>query len=286
MSRFKDYVLLTKLRLSALVIISALFGYLIALKGALVDWSVLVGLMVGGALVTMGANGMNQVLERVSDALMDRTRNRPIPAGRMGFREGWFVSMALGLLGFVVLWYTTHAVTAILSIASLLVYVLVYTPMKRMTSIAVFVGAFPGAVPPLLGWVAATGSISHEALVLFFLQFIWQFPHFWSIAWRLEEDYKKGGFYLLPFNGGRDRKNAFQILLYTFFLLPMSWLPYYFGYMTLLGGGLLFGLSVLFLWPSVVLYFSLKNSAATQLMFASFFYLPLLLIIYLLNGTY
>jgi heme o synthase len=280
-NKLRDYAVLTKLRLASLVIVSAGFGYFIGTDSA--DMKVLLSLLVGGTLVTMGANGMNQVWERVSDALMERTRNRPIPSGRMGWLEAWLVSVAFAAGGVIILFLGTNNLTAFFSLGALLSYVFVYTPMKRVSPMAVFVGAFPGAAPPMLGWIAATGEITHEGWILFALQFVWQFPHFWSIAWRLDSDYRKGGFYLLPFSDGHSQRNAFQILLYTLALLPLSWLPFWFGYLNLGSTLIIFLASVGFAIPALQLYFSLNMKDATKLMFASFVYLPVILTAYLIN---
>ncbi len=273
-SRWKDYALFTKVRLSSLVIFSALIGYLIGADQ--VDWLSFSLLAVGGTCITAASNGMNQILERDLDKLMVRTMDRPLPQERMKVNEAWLLAGLLTLGGTLCLWLGTNLLTTVLSLSALVAYTFVYTPLKRKTPLAVFVGAFPGAVPPLLGWTAATGSIGQEAVLLFFLQFMWQFPHFWAIAWRLDEDYRRAGFYLLPFPTGRNRANAFQILLYNMSLIPISLIPYWTGMLGGIATGILVLAAVGFALPAIKLYWSCKNEDARLLMFASFFYLPII----------
>ena len=182
-ARIQDYIQLTKFRLSSLVVFSAAMGYIIA-EGAGFQWSTLLLLMLGGFLVTGSSNAFNQVIERDLDKLMDRTANRPLPAGRMSVPEALVASVLMGVSGVLILWLGINALCGILSLVSLVIYTTIYTPAKRVTPFAVLIGAFPGAFPPLLGWVAGKGEIGLEALILYALQFIWQFPHFWAIAWR------------------------------------------------------------------------------------------------------
>lgn len=274
--------MLTKFRLSALVVFSAVLGFFIGIESDW-TWTCLAALSIGGALVTAGANGLNQVWEKETDRKMQRTSDRPVASGRMASLEGLWVSLGLGVSGVILLYVGTNALTAVLSAVALLVYVLLYTPLKRVTSLAVFVGAFPGAIPPLLGYVAAHGIITNEGLMLFALQFIWQFPHFWAIAWRLNDDYEKGGFFLLPFSSGRSRENAFQILIYTLALIPMSFIPLWFGYLHMATTVVLVLSALAFAYPAVRLYFSCAMKDATNLMFASFVYLPVMQIAYLLD---
>jgi protoheme IX farnesyltransferase len=280
--KMRDYVMLTKFRLSALVIFSAVLGFFIGIDTEW-TWISLTSLALGGALVTAGANGLNQVWEKDTDQKMRRTEDRPVASGRMASIEGFGISLGLGVSGVFLLYMGTNPLTALLSALALLVYVLVYTPLKRITPLAVFVGAFPGAIPPLLGYVAAHGTVTNEALMLFALQFIWQFPHFWAIAWRLNEDYERGGFFLLPFSSGRSRENAFQILMYTLALIPMSFIPLWFGYLHGITTIVLVLAALAFAYPAVRLYFSCSMKDATNLMFASFVYLPVMQIAYLLD---
>jgi len=277
--KISDYVAFTKIRLSLLVLLSAVIGYLIAAPQ--VNWSELLMLFFGGLFITAASNGINQIIERDLDKLMKRTMSRPLPTEKMSLPEAYILVSVFAIGGTAMLWWGTNPLCAMLSLSSLILYSFVYTPLKRRTPLAVFVGAFPGALPPLLGWVAATGSIDYMALLLFAIQFMWQFPHFWAIAWRLDDDYRKAGFNLLPFPTGRNSSNAFQILLYTTMLVPVSILPSVFGYAGMLTGILVFAASVLFLVPAIMLYHTRSMKAASLLMFSSFAYLPVVQLILL-----
>lgn len=240
------------------------------------DWFRFTMLLAGGVLVTGSSNGFNQIMERNLDALMDRTRNRPLPAGRMSVNTAWTIATVMGVAGVSLITIFTNPLSGILSALSLILYTLVYTPLKRKTPLAVFVGAFPGAIPPMLGWVAAQegfGTIEYPAWLLFFTQFIWQFPHFWAIAWVMDEDYKKAGFVMLP-SGGRDKSSAFQTLVYTLFLIPISLVPSLFGMFDAAGLLVIFAAGVYFCWQAYVLYRDGTEAAARKLMFGSFLYLP------------
>jgi protoheme IX farnesyltransferase len=279
--KISDYAAFTKVRLSLLVLFSAVLGYLMAAPKT--DWTQLITLFIGGFFITAASNGLNQVFERDLDKLMKRTMNRPLPTEKMSLTEAWILIAVFAVLGTGILWWGTNPLCALLSFSSLIAYSFIYTPLKRRTPLAVFVGAFPGALPPLLGWVAATGSISYMALLLFATQFMWQFPHFWAIAWRLDDDYRKAGFNLLPFPTGRNKSNAFQILLYTTMLVPVSILPAVFGYINPITGVIVFTCSVLFLIPAIQLYRTCSMKAASLLMFSSFAYLPLVQLALLFN---
>ena len=226
-----DILVFTKMRLASLVVFSAFITYLTAVYfnstkydlEIIVDWTKVCWLSLGGFLVTAGSNGFNQIIEKDLDKLMSRTCNRPLPTGRMSASTAWLISMFCGIAGTLILWFKLNPLTGALGLASLITYSVIYTPLKQKTPWAVFVGAFPGAAPPLIGWVACEASldlpvpwiISPPALSLFCLQFMWQFPHFWAIAWRCHNDYKNAGFHLLPSSEGKDLKSAFQILLYS-----------------------------------------------------------------------
>src|SRR5690606_31954709 len=182
-------------------------------------------LLIGGFFITGAANGINQIIERDLDKIMSRTQNRPLPSGKLSLKSAYILVGIYFTIGFVSLALGTNWLCTSLSVSSLIVYSFIYTPVKQKSPIAVFIGAFPGALPPLLGWVAATGTITYGAILLFTIQFFWQFPHFWAIAWNAYDDYKKAGFDLLPLNGGKTKANAAQILLYNFLLIPISLLP-------------------------------------------------------------
>lgn len=272
---------LSKLRLASLVVLSAVFGYFIARP--VFDWRVFLGLLMGGTLVTGGANAFNQVLERVADAVMQRTQNRPLPRQRISTSGAVWLALLMTGGGFTVLWWFCNPLTAYLSLLSWALYVWVYTPLKTRTPLAVFVGAVPGAMPPLLGWVAARGILGLEAYLLFLLQFLWQFPHFWAIAWRLHDDYQKAGIYLLPLRGGPSRENARIILFYTLLSIPAALLPFVFGmYGTFSMAGIAL-LGIMYAWPAWKLTQSGDARHALQLLYASFLYLPLMQLLWLLN---
>lgn len=280
-SRLKEYAALTKMRLSGLVLFSAVFGYLIVAD--VVIWSELLALCLGGFLVTGSSNGINQIIEKDLDKLMTRTQNRPIPNGRLTSVEAIWVTAIMGVAGIAILWFALNPLSGLLGALALLIYTALYTPMKRITPWAVFVGAIPGAIPPMLGAVAATGEFGLEPGILFAIQFMWQFPHFWAIAWKIDEDYSKAGFRLLPSAGGKNKSSAFQILVYTLFLIPTSLLPNLFhmaGWIYMIAALIL---GTWFLLLAIKLYQSCTDKAASKLMFASFFYLPILLIFYFLD---
>lgn len=273
-SKGKDILAFTKLRLASLVIFSAVLGYVIGAEQ--INWLEFSALALGGTMITAASNGMNQILERLPDGMMERTRNRPLPTGRMSQGFAWALSLSLAVTGALILWMFTNPLTCLISILALLSYVLFYTPLKSKTPLAVFVGAFPGAAPPLLGYVAATGTIDAVAVLLFSMQFMWQFPHFWAIAWRLDEDYRKAGFNLLPFPNGRSKANAFQILLYSLCLIPVGLAPFWLNMIGIwpMLGLLLAGLIMVLPAARLYLYDDMKD--AKRLMFASFLYLPMI----------
>jgi heme o synthase len=275
------YALFIKLRLATLVVISAVLGYLLAAPS--VSWFNLIILIVGGFLVTGSSNGFNQILERNFDKLMKRTESRPLVTGKMSLTEAIVLASLCGVVGVFLLWYFLNPLSGILGLLALFLYVAVYTPLKRVTPFAVFVGAFPGAIPPMLGWVAETGSFGIEPGVLFAMQFIWQFPHFWAIAWVMDEDYKKAGFRLLPSPGGKDKSTAFQMVVYSLFLIPAGMFPWIFGISGIYSAIIAFVAGVLFLLPAIKLFKSLDDKDARTLMFASFLYLPLVQLSYVLD---
>lgn len=269
--KLRDYSQLTKMRLATLVVFSAAMAFMTAPGD--VDFVKMGWLILGGFLVTGSANGFNQVMERELDKLMDRTKTRPLPSIRMGVNEALMVCIVTGLVGVFVLWYYTNLASAVLGLLAILLYTLVYTPMKRKSPIAVFIGAVPGAIPPLLGWVAATGNFNTAALLLFAIQFLWQFPHFWAIAWVLDDDYKKAGFNLLP-TGKRDKGSAMQTVLYTISLIPVAVMPWVFGISGWLSLVLMLAVTFYFLFQAVQLYRDCTIESARKLMYGSFFYLP------------
>jgi len=274
-SKLRDYAMFMKFRLASLVVISAGIAFAAASKE--LDWAKMGWLVLGGFLVTGSSNGFNQILERDLDKLMTRTQNRPLPQERMSVTEALILASITGIIGITILWVFMNPLSGILGLLALILYTVVYTPLKRITPFAVFVGAFPGAIPPLLGCVAATegfGSVPLIGWILFAGQFIWQFPHFWAIAWVLDDDYKKAGFKMLPSPGGRDKSSAYQVLVYTLFLYPISLMPVMFHYSGLISSLIISFCSIYFLYQAYILYRDCTVEAARKLMFGSFFYLP------------
>lgn len=281
-SIISSYVELLKPRLSFLVAFSSGFGYILAAQGDL-NWSTLLLLSLGGFFVSGGSITINQVIEIEYDALMERTKNRPLPTGRIAKNEAIIYAVLVSTIGLFLLYLVTNPLTMLLSAISLVLYSFVYTPLKRVGPIAVFVGAIPGALPPLLGWVAATGYIGYEALIIFGIQFIWQFPHFWAIAWVADQDYKKAGFKLLPNKGKKDLNTAINIMVYTLFLLPLGLLPAYFGITGINSAIIATICGVGFLAQTFSLMRNHTDKAALKIMFGSFLYLPIVQIAYLLD---
>jgi protoheme IX farnesyltransferase len=280
-SKFKTYLVFTKFRLSFLVILSALTGYLFAGGKDLIE---ITYLMLGGTLVTGASNGANQIWERNLDKIMNRTNRRPLPTGEMSLREAYIIVILFLLIGTNLLWLI-NLKSAVLGLLAFLSYVFVYTPLKQVTPWAVFVGAFPGAIPPFLGAIAATDAFGFIPGVLFFVQFTWQFPHFWAIAWVLYDDYKKAGFSLLPSKEGKSKASGFQIMAYSLALIPFSLMPWLLGWtgvVTLISASLL---GIWFFYLSYKLYHSCETADARKLMFASFVYLPIIQFIYVFDRT-
>lgn len=280
LEKIGSYTALMKLRLAWLVVFSAVLGYLLA-PGEFIYLDVIF-LSIGGFLVTGASNSFNQIWERDLDKKMERTKNRPMPMGKVGVVEGLVFSSVIGAVGILALWQL-NPLSAILGMFALVLYVLVYTPLKTVTPLCVFVGAFPGSVPPMLGYISATGEFGLEPGILFLTQFFWQFPHFWAIAWRLNDDYQKAGFRMLPSLGGRDKKSAYQIVIYTAGLIPVGMLPWVAGMTGIVSAILAIVFGALMCYPAIKLYRTLEMKYAKQLMFASFFYLPIILIIYVLD---
>ena len=280
--KVKSYLELLKFRLSMTVSFSSAFGYILGAGGP-IDWIHFFQFVLGGFLISGASVTINQILEIKYDEVMSRTQKRPLPTHRVSKQESIYYTIFLTIAGIALLGYATNGLTVVLSLISLVLYAFVYTPLKRVGPIAVFVGAIPGALPPLIGWVASTGAISHEALIIFGIQFIWQFPHFWAIAWVADEDYKKAGFKLLPGAGKKDLNTAINIMVYTLFLLPLGLLPSYFG-LTGIGSGVVATIcGVLFLAQTFQLLKDNSRKSALKIMFGSFMYLPIVQIAYLID---
>ncbi|WP_040533763.1 heme o synthase [Leeuwenhoekiella blandensis] len=275
-----DFKEITKMRLAISVVFSSMAGYL--LGAYTFDWLTILLLAVGGYLMVGASNAYNQIIEKDLDALMDRTKNRPVPSGRMSVRTAFIIACVFTILGLITLYYI-NPITAIFGGISIFLYVCVYTPLKTKTPLSVFVGAFPGAIPFMMGWVAATGDFGIEAGTLFMLQFFWQFPHFWAIGWFLYDDYKKGGFFMLP-TGKRDRGTAVQVILYTIWTVLVSLIPV-FGvtgrlYLTPISAVLVAILGLLLLYYAIRLFKYKNNVTAKRLMLSSVSYITLIQIIY------
>lgn len=273
---------LLKPRLSLTVAFSSAFGYILG-TGAPIDWIHFAQFVIGGFFISGASVTINQLLEIGYDKVMSRTQKRPLPTDRISRMEAIIYTILLTICGASLLAYAANSLTVLLSLISLVLYAFVYTPLKRVGPIAVFVGAIPGALPPLIGWVAATGFISHDALIIFGIQFVWQFPHFWAIAWVADEDYKRAGFKLLPGAGKKDLNTAINIVVYTLFLLPLGLLPSYFG-LTGIGSGVVATVcGVLFLAQTFQLLKDNSRKSALRIMFGSFMYLPIVQIAYLID---
>ncbi|MEM7367020.1 MAG: heme o synthase [Bacteroidota bacterium] len=279
-ARVQAYGQLLKFRLSLLVSVSAVFGFAMASQGS-ASWESLLWIGLGGLLITGASNSLNQLFEKELDAKMSRTSGRPLPEGRVGSGEVLVYALLLSVVGISILGYFFNLPAALLGIIGLLSYAFVYTPLKRITPFAVFVGAIPGSLPPLIGWVAYTGSLDAGGWLLFAFQFFWQFPHFWAIAWIMDEDYQKAGFKMLPTASGKSKKSASLILLYTLCLVPMVLFPLQLGMIQLWSALTLVGLAVFFAFPAWKLHRSLDTKYARKLMFASFLYLPLMELIFI-----
>ncbi|MCY7410888.1 MAG: heme o synthase [Chitinophagales bacterium] len=273
-SKLKDYAQLFKFRLSSLVVFSAAIGFLMAANG---NWSApqFVLFCLAGFLVTASANALNQVIEKDYDLLMNRTMNRPLPQERMTIMEALLVAGIFGVGGISIFLIYFNPLAAIFSALSLLTYAFIYTPLKRFSSIAVFVGAIPGALPPLIGWVSVSGKVELFAVLLFGIQFLWQFPHFWAIAWVSYDDYIKAGYKLLPSSEGRNKYSAMQNILYILALIPMSLVPAYFGFTGIISAVIVMLCGIAFLYQAFLLFNECTIPAAKKLMFGSFFYLPI-----------
>ena len=276
----KNFTEITKLRLSVSVVFSSVAGYL--LGAAEVDFMILLLLCIGGYCMVGASNVYNQIMERDLDSLMDRTKNRPIPAGRMSIAAALSIAVILTIVGISVL-YSINPQTAMFGTISIFIYVFLYTPLKTKTPLSVFVGAFPGAIPFMLGWVAATNDFGIEPGTLFMIQFFWQFPHFWAIGWFLFDDYKKGGFFMLP-TGKRDRTTAVQVVFYSVCTVLSSLIPA-FGvtgafYITPISAVIIGGLGIWFVYYGLRLYKQKTDKSAKQLMLVRVSYITLLQILY------
>ncbi|MGB0838990.1 MAG: heme o synthase [Chitinophagales bacterium] len=284
-AKIQDYLILVKFRLNFTVVFSSAIGYLLAAGTAFDLWSLLI-LSLGGFLVTSSANAINQVLEKDYDKLMPRTQNRPLATGRMTVGEGVLIAGLTGIGGLLLLGWYFSSLVALIAAVSLISYGFVYTPLKRISPIAVFVGAIPGALPPMIGWVAVSGVITFEAYVLFAIQFLWQFPHFWAIGWLGADAYKNAGYKLVPTPETKNPYTAFQAVIYILALILVSIIPSLIGivgYTSIVAGIILGGM---FLAAGINLVRKCDNKAALQLMFASIIYLVLLQVVMVIDRMF
>jgi protoheme IX farnesyltransferase len=275
--KLKDYYQLMKFTLSFTVVFSSVVSYLLVPGVSFNIVSVLL-LFAGGLLVTGAANAINQVSEKDTDAMMKRTSSRPVAAGRMSVDEAWTFALVTGVAGIFILGYWFNWSAAGLSAFSLFLYGFIYTPLKKVHSIAVLVGAIPGALPCLIGWVAGADAFSAGGWVLFSLQFFWQFPHFWAIAWVAYADYSKAGFRLLPSTGGPTKYAAVQAILYSVILVPIGLLPYVFKMSGMVSLVIVLAANLFMLWQCLRLYREMDVKAARRVMFSSYIYLPVVLL--------
>ena len=281
-----DFKAITKAGLAVSVVFSSIAGFLLGVTDlASLSGVILLKLIIGGYCMVGASNAFNQVIEKDLDALMDRTKNRPIPSGRMESNIALIIAVALTILGIVLL-YTINPKSAMFGAISIFLYTSVYTPLKTVTSLSVFVGAFPGAIPFMLGWVAATNNFGIEAGTLFLIQFFWQFPHFWAIGWFLYEDYEKAGFFMLP-TGKKDKGTAMQVILYTIWLIVTSLLPVlgYTGqlYITPIAAVIVLLLGLWMLFYAIRLYQLRTAKSARTLMLVSVSYITLLQLVYIFD---
>jgi len=285
-SFYKDFVEITKARLSISVVVSTIAGYLLGFNDEQpFQWGVLFLLAIGGYCMVGASNVFNQIIEVELDAQMDRTKNRPLPSGRISKQNAFILGAVLTILGLIIL-YNVNPKTSMFSAISIFMYVSLYTPLKTVTPLSVFVGAFPGAIPFMLGWVAATGHFGIEAGTLFIIQFFWQFPHFWAIGWFLYEDYKKAGFFLLP-SGKQDKKTTLQIILYSIWTIMASIIPV-FGFtgnlfLSKFAAVIVVLLGLWMLFYAFKLHKEMNVKTARKLMLVSVSYISLLQIIYVID---
>jgi len=289
MNKIKDYLQLVKLSLSIMVVFSSVISYLLAPKVVEYDWGMIFLLFAGGMLVTGSANAINQVVEKDTDAMMKRTGKRPVAAGRMSVQEGWAFAIITGLLGVFILGYFFNWLAAGLAVFSLFLYAFIYTPLKKVNSIAVLAGAIPGALPCLIGWAAGNDELSLGGWILFVLQFFWQLPHFWAIAWVAHKDYSSVGFKLLPSQEGPTKFTALQTVIYSLLLVPVTLAPYLVkmcSYDDVTGKvslGLVILANIFMIMRCMNLYRKMDVSSARKVMFGSYMYLPVVLLALLMS---
>lgn len=277
MQKIKDYKELIKLTLSFTVVFTCVISFLLVPNNGY-DLKMISILFFAGLLITGSANAINQAAEKDSDALMKRTSNRPVASGRMNVTEAYTFAVIAGILGCVMMWYFFNLTAALLSAFSLFLYAFIYTPLKKINSVSVLIGGFPGAFPCLIGWVAGFYDqpiVWTGGLVLFAIQFIWQFPHFWAIAWVSHKDYTKVGFKLLPSKEGPTKFTALQAIMYSVLMIPIGVLPHYFGMTGSTSMWILIIANLFMIMQCIRLYFAMDVKAARRVMFSSYIYLPI-----------
>jgi protoheme IX farnesyltransferase len=277
-TKAKDYYQLIKFTLSFTVVFSCVVCYLLAPNVKAFDWYMIGILFLAGMLVTGSANAINQAVEKDTDAMMKRTGSRPVAAGRMSQQEAYTFAVIAGIVGVGMMWQFFNLSSALLSAFSLFLYAFIYTPLKKINSIAVLVGALPGALPCLIGWVAGNDDFSLGGWIYFGIQFLWQFPHFWAIAWVAHEDYSKAGFKLLPADKGPTKFTAIQGIMYSVLMIPVGFLPYYFGYTGFVSAVVVMVCNLFMVVQSIRLYQQMDVRAARRVMFSSYIYLPIVLL--------
>jgi protoheme IX farnesyltransferase len=274
-SKVKDYFQLIKFSLSFMVVFSCVICYLLAPKIVIFDWWMILILFVAGMLVTGSANAINQAVEKDTDAQMKRTGTRPVASGRMSQQEAYIFAIVAGVVGCWMMWYFFNLSSALLSAFSLFLYAFIYTPLKKINSIAVLVGAFPGAFPCLIGWVAGNDDFAAGGWILFGIQFLWQFPHFWAIAWVAHSDYSRVGFKLLPTDKGPTKFTALQAVMYSVLMIPVGILPHYFGLTGQVSMYIVIVCNLFMVVQSLRLYQGMDVKSARRVMFSSYIYLPI-----------
>ncbi len=275
-AKAKDYFQLIKFSLSFMVVFSTVISFLLAPYEQYYSRSTLLSVLLlfaGGLLVTGSANAINQLLEKDTDAKMKRTANRPVASGRMTVTEASVFAFVCGALGVFILWYFFNIESAAISLFSLFLYGFVYTPLKKVNSIAVLVGALPGALPCLIGWVAGANAFTAGGWILFGIQFLWQFPHFWAIAWVAHKDYSDAGFKLLPSDKGPTKFTAVQTVMYSILMIPVGMLPYYYNISGIISFYIVLACNLGMVFLSLRLYKKMDVASARRVMFGSYFYL-------------
>lgn len=285
----KDYFQLTKFTLSFTVVFSCVICYMLV-PGIIFDWLKITLLFIAGMLVTGSANTINQAVEKDTDAMMKRTASRPVASGRMTVNEAYGFALITGIAGVALMYFVFNGASALLSAGSLFLYAFIYTPLKKVNSLAVLVGAFPGALPCLIGWVA---GFPHNqpiewagGLALFAVQFLWQFPHFWAIAWVAHDDYSKAGFKLLPSDKGPTKFTALQTIIYAVMMVPIGMLPYQFNVSGQVSLFIVLACNLFIVVQCIRLYISMDVKSARRVMFSSYIYLPIVLLALLFDKNH